>query len=270
MRGGVGPDWIGRGRPVSVAEIAVRPSLRERLGLPALDRPGSRPLVVAMWIDALGRGLFLYFYLLYLTKDVGFKLSTAGAVLSIVTALGLAVTPIAGQPGRSSGLEADAGGQPVHLRGGVRRVAVRAGFGAALAAQCRPDLDRREHLLGRIPESGLADRRSGASRSLVRLHGHVAHGRRGVGRTDRRGRDRDCRDARIQGAAGRERLHLRHRGGDHPAAGGADRAVDLDAGARRLAGGDPGPADHAAGDGARLRRAGDPDRVPGLAALRGR
>ena len=81
---------------MSVAEIAVRPSLRERLGLPALDRPGSRPLVVAMWIDALGRGLFIYFYLLYLTKEVGFPLSTAGAVLSIVTALGLAVTPLAG------------------------------------------------------------------------------------------------------------------------------------------------------------------------------
>ena len=49
-----------------------------------------------MWIDALGRGLFIYFYLLYLTKEVGFPLSTAGAVLSIVTALGLAVTPLAG------------------------------------------------------------------------------------------------------------------------------------------------------------------------------
>lgn len=71
-------------------------SLRERLGLPRLDQPGSRSLVLATWIDATGRGLFAYFYLLYLTRDVGFKLSTAGAVLSAVTAVGLAITPVAG------------------------------------------------------------------------------------------------------------------------------------------------------------------------------
>jgi MFS family permease len=53
-------------------------------------------LIIATWIDALGRGLFMYFYLLFLTRDVGFNLNTAGAVLSVVTAIGLGVTPIAG------------------------------------------------------------------------------------------------------------------------------------------------------------------------------
>jgi MFS family permease len=80
-----------------MAEAAVEePGLLDRLGLPRLDRPGAGSLVVADCIDALGRGLFVYFYLLYLTQDVGFNLKTAGAVLSIVTAFGLAVTPVAG------------------------------------------------------------------------------------------------------------------------------------------------------------------------------
>ena len=77
-------------------EAATAQTLTERLGLPRLDHPGTGSLVVATWIDALGRGLFLYFYLLYLTRDVGFSLGTAGAVLSVVTAIGLGVTPIAG------------------------------------------------------------------------------------------------------------------------------------------------------------------------------
>ena len=68
----------------------------EHLGLPKMDQPGARSMALATWIDATGRGLFAYFYLLYLTRDVGFKLSTAGAVLSVVTALGLAITPMAG------------------------------------------------------------------------------------------------------------------------------------------------------------------------------
>jgi MFS family permease len=85
-----------QGDPVITVEQAPRPPLVDRLGLPRLDRPGSGSLIVATWIDALGRGLFMYFYLLFLTRDVGFNLNTAGAVLSVVTALGLAVTPIAG------------------------------------------------------------------------------------------------------------------------------------------------------------------------------
>ena len=68
----------------------------DHLGLPKLDRPGTASLVVATWIDALGRGLFLYFYLLYLTRDVGFELKTAGAVLSVVGIIGLGITPVAG------------------------------------------------------------------------------------------------------------------------------------------------------------------------------
>ena len=67
---------------VTMAEAAVEePGLLDRLGLPRLDRPGAGSLVVADCIDALGRGLFVYFYLLYLTQDVGFNLKTAGAVL---------------------------------------------------------------------------------------------------------------------------------------------------------------------------------------------
>lgn len=81
---------------MTAAEQAIRPSLIERFGLPKLDKPGTGSLIIATSIDALGRGLFIYFYLLYLTKDVGFNLNTAGAVLSVVTAFGLAVTPIAG------------------------------------------------------------------------------------------------------------------------------------------------------------------------------
>jgi MFS family permease len=67
-----------------------------KLGVPDLSAPGSASLAVATAIDAMGRGLFVYLYLLYLTNEVGFSLKTAGAVLSVVTALGLAVTPIAG------------------------------------------------------------------------------------------------------------------------------------------------------------------------------
>ena len=70
--------------------------IMDRLGLPHLDTPGAGSMVIATWIDAAGRGLFAYFYLLYLTKDVGFDLKTAGLVLSVVTAMGLAITPVAG------------------------------------------------------------------------------------------------------------------------------------------------------------------------------
>ena len=96
MRRAGGPARIGIQRAVSVAEVAIQSKLTERLGLPKLDRPGTGSLIAATWIDALGRGLFVYFYLLYLTREVGFNLNTAGAVLSVVTAFGLAVTPIAG------------------------------------------------------------------------------------------------------------------------------------------------------------------------------
>jgi MFS family permease len=68
----------------------------DRLGLPKLTKPGTGSLAIATAIDAMGRGLFVYLYLLYLTKEVGFELKTAGAVLSVVTAIGLGVTPLAG------------------------------------------------------------------------------------------------------------------------------------------------------------------------------
>ena len=68
----------------------------ERFGLPQLDRQGSKALFVATWIDAVGSGLFFTFYLLYLTKSAGFSLGTAGAVLSIASAIALAANPIAG------------------------------------------------------------------------------------------------------------------------------------------------------------------------------
>lgn len=70
--------------------------ITRKLGLPELTQPGTGSLAIATGIDAMGRGLFVYLYLLYLTREVGFELKTAGAVLSVVTALGLAVTPIAG------------------------------------------------------------------------------------------------------------------------------------------------------------------------------
>ena len=47
-------------------------------------------------------------------------------------------------------------------------------------------------------------------------------------------------------------------------------AVDVDPRARRLDGGDPGPDDHAVGGRARLRGAGDPAGLSGVAALCGR
>ena len=71
-------------------------SWTERLGLPHLNRPGAVTLYIATWIDAVGSGLFLTFYLLYLTKTAGFSLTTAGAVLSLSSALALASNPIAG------------------------------------------------------------------------------------------------------------------------------------------------------------------------------
>jgi MFS family permease len=71
-------------------------SWAERFGLPHLDRPGAVTLYVATWIDAVGSGLFLTFYLLYLTKAAGFTLGVAGTVLSISSGLALAANPIAG------------------------------------------------------------------------------------------------------------------------------------------------------------------------------
>jgi MFS family permease len=84
--------------PASADRPARRPSnsWAERFGLPHLDRPGSVTLYVATWIDAVGSGLFLTFYLLYLTKAAGFSLGTAGAVLSLASGLALAANPIAG------------------------------------------------------------------------------------------------------------------------------------------------------------------------------
>ena len=81
---------------IATQELSAPQRLLDRLGLPRLDRPGTGTLMIATSIDALGRGLFIYFYLLYLTTDVGFNLKTAGAVLSVVTAFGLGVTPLAG------------------------------------------------------------------------------------------------------------------------------------------------------------------------------
>ena len=68
----------------------------DRLGLPRMDRPGAGTLFVATWIDALGSGLFLTFYLLYLTKTAGFSLGTAGFALSVSSALAIASNPNAG------------------------------------------------------------------------------------------------------------------------------------------------------------------------------
>jgi MFS family permease len=84
--------------PASVDHPSPRPSnsWAERFGLPHLDRPGAVTLYVATWIDAVGSGLFLTFYLLYLTKAAGFSLGTAGAVLSLASGLALAANPIAG------------------------------------------------------------------------------------------------------------------------------------------------------------------------------
>ena len=84
--------------PASADRPARRPSnsWAERFGLPHLDRPGAVTLYVATWIDAVGSGLFLTFYLLYLTKAAGFSLGTAGAVLSLASGLALASNPIAG------------------------------------------------------------------------------------------------------------------------------------------------------------------------------
>jgi MFS family permease len=84
--------------PASADRPARRPSnsWAERFGLPHLDRPGAVTLYVATWIDAVGSGLFLTFYLLYLTKAAGFSLGTAGAVLSLASGLALVSNPIAG------------------------------------------------------------------------------------------------------------------------------------------------------------------------------
>ncbi|HRA48604.1 MAG TPA: MFS transporter, partial [Thermomicrobiales bacterium] len=71
-------------------------TIAHRIGLPAMDRPGSGILVLATWIDAIGSGLFFTFYLLYLNKIAGFSLGTAGLVLSITAGVALAFNPVAG------------------------------------------------------------------------------------------------------------------------------------------------------------------------------
>lgn len=73
-----------------------RSKLAEHFGLPRLDTPGAKTLFIATWIDAVGSGLFLTFYLLYLNKVAGFSLGTAGLVLTITAAVALAANPIAG------------------------------------------------------------------------------------------------------------------------------------------------------------------------------
>ena len=82
-----------------------------------------------MWIDALGRGLFLTFYLLYLTKAAGFSLEHGRrGSLARDSGLALAATPIAGslvdQLWRPPD---DAGCQPGHLRRRLWRPAFRQG-----------------------------------------------------------------------------------------------------------------------------------------------
>ena len=53
-------------------------------------------LLAALGADSAGSGLFLPLALLYVTRDVGLPLATAGTVVAAGTVAGLAVPPLAG------------------------------------------------------------------------------------------------------------------------------------------------------------------------------
>jgi MFS family permease len=61
-----------------------------------MNRDGRRLLIAAMFVDTLGGGLLTPFELVYALKIAHLSLATAGAVLSVAAAVGIAVGPIAG------------------------------------------------------------------------------------------------------------------------------------------------------------------------------
>src|SRR5712692_5249117 len=72
----------------------VKLMLTARLGLPHTRGAGS--FIVAMFIDALGSGLFVPFSLLYFHTVAGLSLPVVGTVLTVATILSLPMTLITG------------------------------------------------------------------------------------------------------------------------------------------------------------------------------
>src|ERR671939_164400 len=81
------------------------------------DRRRRRLLIAAMLVDTLGGGLLSPFELIYAIKIAGLSLTSAGVILSVAAAAGIAVGPVAGAA--------------VDRIGPVRVVAVANGLGVA-------------------------------------------------------------------------------------------------------------------------------------------
>src|ERR687885_2874592 len=81
------------------------------------ERRRRRLLIAAMFVDTLGGGLLSPFELVYALKIAGLSLTSAGVILSVAAAAGIAVGPLAGAA--------------VDRVGPVRVVAVANGLGVA-------------------------------------------------------------------------------------------------------------------------------------------
>jgi MFS family permease len=98
-------------------------------------RAGRVGLLVALGVDTFGSGLFLPLALLYVTRAVGLPLATAGTVVALGTAAGLAVPVVAGRlVDRVGSWRVVAAAQVVQAAGAAGYLAARGVVGVAVAA----------------------------------------------------------------------------------------------------------------------------------------
>lgn len=98
-------------------------------------RAGRVGLLVALGVDNFGSGLFLPLALLYVTRVVGLSLGTAGTVVALGTAAGLAVPVVAGRlVDRVGSWRVVAAAQVVQAAGAVGYLAARGVAGVVVAA----------------------------------------------------------------------------------------------------------------------------------------
>ena len=80
---------------------AVSTPLTRRIGSIAsgapIDQPGSSALLLALFIQSIGNGLFYSFVLIYFHEVVGLPLARVGLAVTLASGIGLLANPIAGQ-----------------------------------------------------------------------------------------------------------------------------------------------------------------------------
>jgi MFS family permease len=98
-------------------------------------RTGRFGLLVALGVDNFGSGLFLPVALLYVTRVVGLPLATAGTVVALGSAAGLAVPAVAGRlVDRVGSWRVVVGAQAAQAAGAVAYLAARGVVAVAVAA----------------------------------------------------------------------------------------------------------------------------------------